>query len=477
MKKQVLILFVNLILTSAYTQNLHKEKYENCHFTSFCLDCGDTKAQPPETFLDELANSFNKKNLNKIKGIIEVQILIDEEGKPCLLSSSNKANIKSSKLYLQKAINNTSYWEPAVLKNKKTTSSISLVFEFDNGSFSVKRRMLDNTNQSNMKSVGTPDVKGTHASKLSKTWIKYTQNNSQLPWDMTRAVANDNDNNIWIGTDNGIVKIESEKWINYNSKNTVIPSSSYNKNKTESVRDLAVDNNNNKWFIIGWEVYKYDNKTWTKYDSINSPINWARKIVVDNNNIWFTSWKGVAKFDGIKWCVFDKENHNLPSDKTLGVFIDKLDRVWIGTFGGNVIIEKGTTKLLNDKNSPLSKAFISKMYEDKKGNLWFDLYKDKSDDAGIYVLDTLGKWSRINHPNPKMFSMNSVNDFYVDEENNQLWITLNGVGVLNYNLNTQKWETYTNENSIVPSVVCGKIAKDKNGLIWISTFAGVIKTE
>lgn len=38
----------------------------------------------------------------------------------------------------------------------------------------------------------------------------------------------------------------------------------------------------------------------------------------------------------------------------------------MGTFEGNVMIENGVTKLLNDKNSPLSKAYISKVYEDKK---------------------------------------------------------------------------------------------------------------
>ena len=95
-----------------------------------------------------------------------------------------------------------------------------MVFHFKNGSISVTRRVFDFTNQSNAKSVGTPDIKGTDKNKLSKSWTVFTQENSELPWDMTRAVGNDLDNSIWIGTDNGIVKISNGKWTHFNSKNT-----------------------------------------------------------------------------------------------------------------------------------------------------------------------------------------------------------------------------------------------------------------
>lgn len=463
-------------MTIGYSQHLYPEKYDNCSFSSFCLDCGNTKAQPPTSIVEEMISNFDKRNLTKVNGTIEVQIIIDENGKACLLSSVNRTNISSKKLGLQKAINSTSNWEPAISGNKKTNSSVSLILLFENGSISVKRRIFDFTNQSNGKSIGTPEIKGTDKKKLSKSWTVFTQQNSELPWDLTRAVANDLDNNIWIGTDNGIIKITDGIWKNFNSRNTIISAPAYNKNETQSVRDIAIDSNNNKWFIIGWDVYKYDNVNWIKYDSTNSPIKWARKIFVDNkNNVWFTSWDGVAKFDGKKWSVIDKQNSILPANKTLGVYVDAKNRTWIGTFDGNIIIEAGVSKILNEKSSPLSKAYISKIYEDKKGNLWFDLYNEKSNEAGIYVLDLQGNWTRITHPNSKMFSENAINDFYLDEESNLLWITLNGVGVLNYDLISKKWETYTNENSSVPSIHCEKITKDKDGSIWIATYAGVLK--
>ncbi|MBC7642647.1 MAG: hypothetical protein H7174_09995 [Flavobacterium sp.] len=478
--RKLIKIFSHLILPlfsiTIYSQNLYSEKFEDCKTSSFCLDCGDTKAQPTKEILQEIVSNLDKKSLSHLNGLIEVQIIIDENGKPCLLSCENKTNVSSSNLKLKNAINNTLIWQPAITNNKTENSSVSIIFEFINGKINAKRRVFDFTNQSNAKTVGKPDLKGTEKNNLSETWKIFTQQNSELPWDLTRAVSNDLDNNIWIGTDNGIVEIKDNKWEHFNSQNTIINPTTYNKNQTQTVRDLEVDKKNNKWFVIDYDVYKYDNEKWAKYDSINSPINWARKIFVDNsNNVWFTSWDGVSKFDGKKWSVINKKNSNLPTDKVLGIFVDRKNTIWIGTFEGNVKIENGKTTQLNDKNSPLSKAFIYQMYEDKKGNLWFALYNGKGNDAGIYVLKQDKTWEKILGENLN-FAENSINNFLFDEDKNTIWISQNNVGILKYDILSTKLEIYTNENSNVPSVNIEKITKDKEGAIWAATYAGVIKT-
>lgn len=476
MKNILLTVALTILSTYTFGQNLYPEKFDYCKLSEFCLDCGEIKAQPPQNLIQELNKNFDATSLKKIKGQLEIQILIDSFGRPCLLSTNNQTNIKSKKLRLQNSINNSSNWLPAISENKKTKSSVSLILYFDNGSFTVKRRIFDFKNVTNEKATGTPEVKGTNQNKLSETWTVYTQQNSSLPWDMTRAVVNDLDNKVWIGTDNGIVQIDDGKWNVFNAQNSSLKATPYNKNITQTVRDIEVDKKNNKWFVIGWDVYKYDNEKWTIYDSTNSPINWARKIFVDNaNNVWFTSWDGVAKFDGINWSIINQKNSELPTDKTLGVFVDSKNRIWIGTFEGNIMIENQKTTKFTDNKSPLSKAYISQMHEDRQGNLWFDLYNEKGSDAGIYVLKTNGIWEKITTKNPKMFSENSVNNFLLDEDKNILWITLNNVGILRYDILKKDWEIYTNENSNIPSVNIEKITKDKDGAIWAATYAGVIK--
>lgn len=478
MKNILSILLVLVFISKSQSQHLYPEKFNNCAVKAFCLDCGDEKAKVPNTILNEITKSLNKAAFLKTQGTIEAQIIIFEDGKHCLLSVKNNTSTPTKKLGLENAVNKTSSWTPAISKGKNTNSSVTLVFEFNLGSLKIGRREFNSTNQTNMSSSGEPKAKGTDESKLSYNWTMYTQANSELPWDMSRALSSDSSGAIWIGTDNGIVEIDNSVWKHYNSKNSNLPATIRNKDKTESTRYIEVDKDNNKWFVVGYGVYKFDNYTWTKFDSLNSPINWARKIILDpKKNVWFTSWRGVNKYDGTSWSVINKENSKLPSDKVLGMYVDTKDKLWIGTFEGNAVIENGVTRVINEESSPLSKAFITKAAEDSKGNMWFSLYNDKSfENEGLFKLENENKWSKINFPKSiKNLKRLSIGDFLIDEERNELWVIVNGVGILLYNLDSEKWQIYTNQNSNLISTSAERIHKDKHGDIWVATYGGVAK--
>lgn len=463
-------------MKSSFGQHLYPEKFKGSNISRFYLDSGDPKAEPPSNFRNELISNLNSKCLMKIKGTIEVQILIDKVGNPCLLSAKNSTNVKSKKLKLQYGINNTSKWSPAIKDGKPINTSVSLLITFKDGRYSLQRRIFNFKNNSNLKSTGTPKVKGTNKSRLTNLWTVYNQSNSDLPWDMSRAAVASN-SAVWFGTDNGLVKMVDDRMEVFNVNNSPIRPVKYNKNKASSIRHAAVDKENSLWLIAGWEAYKYDGKEWAIYDTINSPIAWARKVFVDNsNNVWFTSSRGISKFDGKEWTVINMSNSKIPSNKTSGVFVDSKNRLWIGTYDGNIRIDGKDTIEFNDSNSPLKEGAISQMYEDNKGNLWFDLYNDDDKSkAGIFVLRTNGEWECIKPKNSALFKENDINDFLLDEENNILWIALNKVGLIRYDLTNDNWETYTNQNSNIPSIHVMQITKDKNGIIWAATFAGIIK--
>jgi ligand-binding sensor domain-containing protein len=328
-----------------------------------------------------------------------------------------------------------------------------------------------------MKSVGTSDIKGTKESKLSESWTVFNQSNSKLPWDMSRVALTDKNNTLWIGTDNGIAVMKGENMEILNSKNSKLRPTKYNKNRTSSIRGGAVDQLNNKWFFGGYEVYKFDNKNWTVFDSLNSPIGWMRKIHIDKkNNVFLTSSKGVVKYDGNNWSTINTSNSKLPSNKASGVFVDSKERLWIGTYDGNIRIDNDNTTEFNNSESPLKEGAISEMYEDKSGNLWFDLYNnDDKSKGGMFILRTNGQWESIRPKNSKLFTINDINNFLLDEDKNILWIALNSVGLIKYDITNDKWETYTTENSNVPSIHVMQLTKDENGTIWAATFAGLIK--
>ena len=105
MKHTFLIGLLFLTVQTVFGQHLYPEKYDDCKLSSFCLDCGEPKAEVPRDAVESILSGLNQKSLKKINGLIRVQILVDTLGNSCLLSSENSTNVSSKNLGLKKAIN------------------------------------------------------------------------------------------------------------------------------------------------------------------------------------------------------------------------------------------------------------------------------------------------------------------------------------------------------------------------------------
>ena len=73
-----------------------------------------------------MANNFSSNNIKKIKGELHLQIIVDLDGKSCLLSVENKTNIESEALELKCIIDNNLTLEKP---NEKTSVMIALMFD------------------------------------------------------------------------------------------------------------------------------------------------------------------------------------------------------------------------------------------------------------------------------------------------------------------------------------------------------------
>lgn len=477
MTKTIFTILVLLTFFNSYSQNLFSEQFADCHQSrfSFCLDCGETKAQSESDI-----NQYFKKELteisSKLKGQVFVQVIVDSIGNQCVKSLQAKTNKNIKKLKLKDKINSMTDWKPAISKGKERSSSVVLELTFYNGQVDTKYKRIDTKNTSNMKSVGPIEIdrKGKYKNKLNPDSFEvYTTQNSILPWDMSRAIISDKDGFIWHGTDNGIVRIKNGEMTLFDSKNTPLKVTPYNKNRLQSIMHSTVDSKNNKWFVGGKSAYKYDNENWEVFDSINSPLSWTTKIYADqSDNVWFPSSKGLIKYDGANWSVMDTTNSKLPSNRVMGIFVDSKKRMWIGTNKGNIRIDGETVKEFKDSDSPLATSTLTKGYEDSNGNIWFSLYEKFPQKKGFTKLKTDGTWEIINTENADI-PRNDVLDFAIDEKNNRIWLSLNRVGISMFD--GENWQTFTPENSKVPSTYVQRMTLDENGNLWCATFAGLLK--
>jgi len=453
-------------------QHLFPEKFNDCALSTFCLDCGDVKGAYSNDLQAFFAEKFETKNIKNIEGVVFVQVLIDTSGKQCVMSIGDKASGKTSRLDLRNIINTMTGWKPAIAAGRPESVSITLKFLFNRGEFRVSYDRFEPEKITNMKSVGDAEiVKRSANSKTLKNDFKvYTTGNSVIPWDMTRAVSVDSNNITWLGTDNGIVKIENNNFSVINSKNSALKA-----RKEETIMASAIDAFNNKWFSDGYRVYRTDGKKWDVFDSTNSPINWTTEIYADKyGNVWFPGWHGLIKYDGNTWTTMDTSNSAIPSNRVYGAFVDSKKRLWIGTDKGNIRID-GAGSVIEDfktTENPLRTAALSKAYEDRNGNIWMALYEKFPQTKGFAKYSPAGEWTVISTENSKI-PRNDILDFEINEETNTIWFSINRVGIAQFD--GKNWATFTPENSKVPSTYIQDISLDKNGNLWCATFAGLLK--
>lgn len=470
-KTVVLSLVFYVFFLSVKAQNLLSEKFNDCRLSQFCLDCGDIKGAYDGDLNEFFAEIFQSKNLKNIEGTVFVQLLIDSTGKQCVISIGNNAKGKVSRLDIRNIINSMTGWKPAISKGKAENVSIILKFDFADERVNVSYNRFNPDAVTNMRSEGESEIinKNSNSKDLRNKFEIYTTQNSVIPWDMTRAVCIDTNNVIWLGTDNGIVKIENNQFSVINSTNSALRPT---RNRV-GIMNADVDIYNNKWFSDGYTTYKYDGATWKVFDSLNSPIKWTTGIYADKTgNIWFSGFSRLVKFDGKDWSVMDTSNSPLPSNRIMGVFVDSKKRLWIGTDKGNIRIDGTSIENFKTTDNPLKTSALTKGYEDKNGNIWFSLYEKFPQTQGFAKYSPDGEWTVITTGNSKI-PRNDVLDFAINESSNTIWLSINRVGISQFD--GKNWATFSPDNSKVPSTYIQSIAIDKQGNVWCATFAGLLK--
>jgi hypothetical protein len=224
--KNILVIITLLIVSNLYSQNIFVEKYEDCHIGRFCLDCGNPKAK----FKEDINNYFkeNVVNISKtLKGTIFVQILVDSIGNQCVQSMQRDTNEYTKQLKIREIINSMQKWSPSIdKKGNPTNATVFLNIEFKKGKIKVNYQdFFENSFQKKIRHSKT-ELEITNEFKDYKNDLKdddiivYNSRNSKIKHNYSRAVTIDKNRILWLGTDNGLIKIENDKMELLNSKNS-----------------------------------------------------------------------------------------------------------------------------------------------------------------------------------------------------------------------------------------------------------------
>jgi len=105
------------------------------------------------------------------------------------------------------------------------------------------------------------------------------------------TVAVDHDGSLWIGTyQSGVRHFNGEDWELITTDNGLI---------NNEIKDIIIDKQGVKWFVTTAGISAYNGQSWSHLDYADSPNSRYQTVsIADNNTIWLSNSQAVYRFDG-----------------------------------------------------------------------------------------------------------------------------------------------------------------------------------
>jgi ligand-binding sensor domain-containing protein len=286
----------------------------------------------------------------------------------------------------------------------------------------------------------------------------------------------------WFATERGLVRFHEEisEWRTFDTLNSELPG--------DGITALRVDLSGNKWLSAynhhtntasGLIRLNSNNTIWTRYSTANSqiPSNNIRAITSELGEsagepiIWMTTDSGIARLVGSTWTVFNRDNtqNTMPSNQVFAVKSAGNNIRWFGTVSNMVRFDGTNWSPFSILNAGIPNNHIQCLTFDSSGNTWIGTAN------GLTCFDGTN-WTVYNMANTSVFPSNDIRSVVIDGMNN-LWIgttqflNLAG-GIVRYNLDNHIWDVYTTTNSNLTSNRINRIVVCSEDTKWIATAGG-----
>jgi hypothetical protein len=291
----------------------------------------------------------------------------------------------------------------------------------------------------------------------------YNTGNSDLYDNPIFSMAQDRDTNMWFGTYEAVSKLSANgnSWTNYTIYNQL---SALNCKENTVIRDIDQDIDGNIWLLtsvsdyidrgdtIVFDAYrgglaKLDTNGHWSFHLMNTyfasfEVKTIHGFYNDNNgNFWVYALGGVSKIDTNGTCTtYTPYNSGLACDTYYGVYAamqDHSGNMWFGSSEGvSKLSANGLTwTTYNESNSGLPKNSVSRIFQDRYNNIWFN-------SGGATRLSPDGTW-----------------------------VTFTGVGAYNAEthqyVDPQETDEYEYPDCLSEKINC--FAEDYDGNIWVGT--------
>ncbi len=287
------------------------------------------------------------------------------------------------------------------------------------------------------------DLNGKPFEKISLT------DKNELPKDVVYSIYVDLNETCWIGTANGLVRLNKE---GNNIKRYTQTIGCKNCPAGKSVATISQDKKGYIW--LGFhdsQISRFDPKTeeFTNfiYDPLKSASNvgWAvRKIIPDlNGDLWFSSFSaGLTKMNVSQGNFFNYSSRQLP---------------W------------KNANAISDSRNHLVSNYITCMLADGDTIIWIGSLSEGLDKFNLKT-KSFEHFKKLREK-VNTISSNEISSLYRSQKG-QLWIGTGGGGLCLMNEKEKTFIHYTVKNGLSNNTITG-ITEDTRGFLWLSTVNGI----
>lgn len=298
----------------------------------------------------------------------------------------------------------------------------------------------------------------------------YYAQEDKLPSNCIKCLQIVDENNLLIGTDNGVALYESKRecFTKIVSLYPIYNVNSMIKYDNESII-LGSDSGLYRYDILSQKLSRLSNNSVYRLTKDISGLIWA---ISDNSIIVYHS-NGFVKYKFNNKDVFNNGDIQLSA-----IYIDSKGNLWCGTkYNGLFRYDKINKKfvLIKVKDQKEHIRYIRCMQEDMGGNLWIGT------ENGIYIYnyyqDSFEHYKKHPHGDPGYISDNAIYTIYKSREG-IMWIGSYFGGVNYTSLDELEFRLITDINgyAFLKGMAVSNIIKDDDGCFWYaSENNGVVK--
>lgn len=245
----------------------------------------------------------------------------------------------------------------------------------------------------------------------------------------------DKEKNLWIGTNQGLVKYSGSKYVFITPRE--LPELTEGTTIVQEEPQVYWIGSNSGIYKIH---YKNNKSTILKHITSNDGLlsNEIKHLcIAKDKSIWISTQAGLSKYDGKRIINFNEEN-GLAGNSVNYVINDSKGRFWVGTSGGlSLINEKNELSNMSESNGLVHNE-VTCLFEDSNKHIWIGTYGGLMKFDGE-KLETFTEKSGLDEKKINCLTQN---------KKGSLLIGTFGGGIYEYNINNNKIKLLCSETML-----------------------------